>query len=122
MSVLVVLACLLASAFFSAAEIAFLSANRVRLRHLAEQGSRVARGYMDAFQHPEISLAVDENAQAVGDGGPPGIVAGLDDLGLRPIVCVGQRKDFVSHGLPPCLVRSLSCPEIRGSRFGSLAA
>ncbi|HSE94864.1 MAG TPA: hemolysin family protein [Methylomirabilota bacterium] len=57
MSVLVVLASLLASAFFSAAEIAFLAANRVRLRHLAEQGSRVARGYMEAFQHPERLLS-----------------------------------------------------------------
>jgi putative hemolysin len=53
----VVLVCLLASAFFSAAEIAFLAANRVRLRHLAEQGSRVARGYMEAFQHPERLLS-----------------------------------------------------------------
>jgi CBS domain containing-hemolysin-like protein len=53
----VVFACLLASAFFSAAEIAFLAANRVRLRHLAEQGSRVARGYMEAFQHPERLLS-----------------------------------------------------------------
>ena len=53
----VVLLCLLASAFFSSAEIAFLAANRVRLRHLAEQGSRVARGYMEAFQHPERLLS-----------------------------------------------------------------
>lgn len=53
----IVLLCLLASAFFSSAEIAFLAANRVRLRHLAEQGSRVARGYMEAFQHPERLLS-----------------------------------------------------------------
>jgi len=53
----VILVCLLASAFFSAAEIAFLAANRVRLRHLAEQSSRVARGYMEAFQHPEQLLS-----------------------------------------------------------------
>ena len=52
-----VLLCLLASAFFSSAEIAFLAANRVRLRHLAEQGSRVARGYMAAFQQPERLLS-----------------------------------------------------------------
>ena len=39
----IVLLSLLASAFFSSAEIAFLAANRVRLRHLAERGSRVAR-------------------------------------------------------------------------------
>jgi magnesium and cobalt exporter, CNNM family len=53
----IVLLSLLASAFFSSAEIAFLAANRVRLRHLAEQGSRVARGYMEAFQHPEQLLS-----------------------------------------------------------------
>jgi CBS domain containing-hemolysin-like protein len=53
----IVLLCLLASAFFSSAEIAFLAANRVRLRHLAEQGSRVARGYMAAFQQPERLLS-----------------------------------------------------------------
>jgi CBS domain containing-hemolysin-like protein len=57
LSVVIVLGCLLASAFFSSAEIAFLSANRVRLRHLAEQGSRVARGYMEAFHHPERLLS-----------------------------------------------------------------
>lgn len=56
-SVGIILGCLLASAFFSSAEIAFLAANRVRLRHLAEQGSRVARGYMEAFQHPERFLS-----------------------------------------------------------------
>jgi len=57
LSLLVVAACLLASAFFSAAEMAFLAANRVRLRHLAEQGSRVARGYLEAFQRPERLLS-----------------------------------------------------------------
>jgi magnesium and cobalt exporter, CNNM family len=52
-----VLACLLVSAFFSAAEMAFIAANRIRLRHLAEQGSRVARGYMEAFRRPERLLS-----------------------------------------------------------------
>ena len=55
--VVLVIVCVLISAFFSAAEIAFIAANRVRLRHLAEQGSRVARGLMAAFQHPERLLA-----------------------------------------------------------------
>jgi putative hemolysin len=49
--------CLLVSAFFSAAEMAFIAANRIRLRHLAEQGSRVARGYLEAFQRPERLLS-----------------------------------------------------------------
>ena len=39
------------------AEMAFIAANRVRLRHLAEQGSRVARGYLEAFQQPERLLS-----------------------------------------------------------------
>jgi CBS domain containing-hemolysin-like protein len=54
---LIVAGCLLASAFFSAAEMAFIAANRIRLRHLAEQGSRVARGYMEAFARPERLLS-----------------------------------------------------------------
>jgi CBS domain containing-hemolysin-like protein len=49
--------CILASAFFSTAEMAFIAANRIRLRHLAEQGSRVARAYMEAFQRPERLLS-----------------------------------------------------------------
>ncbi|MGH7320800.1 MAG: hemolysin family protein [Candidatus Rokuibacteriota bacterium] len=57
MRILFVLACIVASAFFSAAEMAFIAANRIRLRHLAEQGSRVARGYMKAFEQPEHLLS-----------------------------------------------------------------
>jgi CBS domain containing-hemolysin-like protein len=53
----IVAVCLLASAFSSAAEMAFIAAHRIRLRHLAEQGSRVARGYMEAFQSPERLLS-----------------------------------------------------------------
>ena len=56
-ALLLVGVCLLASAFFSAAEMAFIAANRIRLRHLAEQGNRVARGYMEAFQQPERLLS-----------------------------------------------------------------
>jgi len=56
-SLLLIVLCVLVSAFFSAAEIAFIAANRVRLRHLAEQGSRLARGLMAAFQHPERLLS-----------------------------------------------------------------
>jgi magnesium and cobalt exporter, CNNM family len=56
-ALLIVVVCLLASAFFSAAEMAFIAANRIRLRHLAEQGSRVARGYMEAFERPERLLS-----------------------------------------------------------------
>jgi CBS domain containing-hemolysin-like protein len=49
--------CLLAAMFFSAAEMAFIAANRVRLRHLAEEGSRVAARYLEDFRRPERVLS-----------------------------------------------------------------
>jgi len=48
---------LFVTAFFSAAEMAFLGANRMRLRHLAEGGHRVAGRYLEAFSSPERILA-----------------------------------------------------------------
>jgi CBS domain containing-hemolysin-like protein len=48
---------LLVSAFFSAAEMAFIAANRVRLRHLAEGGHRTAARYLEAFHRPERMLS-----------------------------------------------------------------
>ena len=43
--------------FFSAAEMAFIGANRVRLRHLAEAGNRTAVRYLEAFKQPERLLS-----------------------------------------------------------------
>ena len=51
------LACLLVTAFFSAAEMAFIAANRLRLRHLAEEGSRTAARYLEDFRRPERVLS-----------------------------------------------------------------
>lgn len=53
----VTLAALLVTAFFSAAEMAFLGANRIRLRHLAEGGHRVAGRYLETFSSPERILS-----------------------------------------------------------------
>jgi CBS domain containing-hemolysin-like protein len=50
-------ACLLATMFFSAAEMAFIAANRLRLRHLAEEGSRAAALYLEDFRRPERVLS-----------------------------------------------------------------
>jgi CBS domain containing-hemolysin-like protein len=51
------LACLIATAFFSAAEMAFIAANRLRLRHLAEEGNVTAADYLEAFRQPERVLS-----------------------------------------------------------------
>ena len=49
----VILGCLLATALFSAAEMAFVAANRLRLRHLAEGGHGAAARYLEAFSRPQ---------------------------------------------------------------------
>ena len=45
------------TALLSAAEMAFIAANRVRLRHLAEGGNRAAARYLEAFRQPERVLS-----------------------------------------------------------------
>jgi len=49
--------CLVLTMFFSAAEMAFIAANRLRLKYMAEEGSGVARGYLEAFRQPERVLS-----------------------------------------------------------------
>jgi CBS domain containing-hemolysin-like protein len=49
--------CLLATMFFSAAEMSFIAANRLRLRHLAEEGDATAAEYLEAFRRPERALS-----------------------------------------------------------------
>jgi CBS domain containing-hemolysin-like protein len=51
------LACLALTVFFSMAEMAFIAANRLRLRHLAEEGHATAAEYLEAFRHPERVLS-----------------------------------------------------------------
>src|SRR5262249_34465858 len=51
------LLCLLVTMFFSAAEMAFIAANRLRLRYLAEAGSVTAGLYLEDFRHPERVLS-----------------------------------------------------------------
>ena len=49
--------CLLATMFFSAAEMAFIAANRLRLRHMAAEGNVVAAQYLESFRQPERLLS-----------------------------------------------------------------
>ena len=53
----IVLLALLVTAFFSAAEMSFIAANRLRLRHLAEAGNRNAARYLESFKQPERFLS-----------------------------------------------------------------
>jgi CBS domain containing-hemolysin-like protein len=48
---------LVVTALFSAAEMSFIAANRVRLRHMAEGGHRTAIRYLEAFRRPERLLS-----------------------------------------------------------------
>lgn len=45
------------TALLSAAEMAFIAANRVRVRHLAENGNATAARYLEAFRRPERMLS-----------------------------------------------------------------
>jgi magnesium and cobalt exporter, CNNM family len=53
---LVIIACLGAEAFFSGAEIALFSANKLKIRHHAEQGSRTAEVILQMLDKPEQIL------------------------------------------------------------------
>ncbi len=53
----IILLALVVTALFSAAEMAFIAANRVRLRHMAEGGDRIATRYLEAFRRPERVLS-----------------------------------------------------------------
>jgi magnesium and cobalt exporter, CNNM family len=53
---LVIMACLGAEAFFSGAEIALYSANKLKIRHRAEQGSRAAKLILQMLEKPEQML------------------------------------------------------------------
>ena len=50
-------AAVLVTAVLSAAEMAFIAANRVRIRHLAEGGNATASRYLEAFRRPERMLS-----------------------------------------------------------------
>jgi len=50
-------AAMLVTALLSASEMAFIAANRVRIRHLAENGNQTAARYLEAFRRPERMLS-----------------------------------------------------------------
>lgn len=53
----IIVLAVLVTALLSASEMAFIAANRVRLRHLAETGDTVSARYLEAFRSPERMLS-----------------------------------------------------------------
>lgn len=54
--ILIIIFCLCVEAFFSGSEMAIVSADKVRMRHLAQHGDLRARTYLNAIEHPERIL------------------------------------------------------------------
>ena len=57
MYVWIIVLAFLVTALFSAAEMSFIAANRLRLRHLAEAGNRNAARYLESFKQPQRLLS-----------------------------------------------------------------
>ena len=57
LTILVIFCCLFINAFFSASEMALISVNRLRIRHLADSGSRRARLVEKMLKNPETFLS-----------------------------------------------------------------
>jgi len=87
---------LVVAMFFSAAEMAFIAANRLKLRHLAESGHRVAAAYLDAFHKPERILSTAKM------GGPIAhvIAASAATFALLPVL----------GGVAPLIVTAVLTP------------
>ena len=96
----VILMALLVTAFFSAAEMAFLGANRIRLRHLAEGGHRVAGRYLEAFSSPERILA----AAKMGVPAAHVVGASVATWSLLPYLGAPAALAVVTLGLTPIML------------------
>jgi CBS domain containing-hemolysin-like protein len=85
--------------FFSAAEMAFIAANRLKLRHLAESGDRTAAEYLEAFRHPERILSTAKM------GGPIAhvIAASAATFALLPVLG-GAAPLIVTAALTPLML------------------
>ena len=57
LTLLIILLCLLAEGFFSGSEIGVVSADQIKLRHLAAKGSKGARLALKMLEKPEWLLS-----------------------------------------------------------------
>jgi putative hemolysin len=90
---------LVVAMFFSAAEMAFIAANRLKLRHLAESGDAVAAQYLEAFRKPERILSTAKM------GGPIAhvIAASTATFALLPVLGRGAPL-IVTAALTPLML------------------
>jgi CBS domain containing-hemolysin-like protein len=92
----IAVACLLVTMFFSATEMAFIAANRVRLRHLAQEGHAIAAEYLESFRNPERTLATAMMGVTIAHI----VASSAATFGLLPVV----------GGWAPLLVTALLTP------------
>lgn len=57
MSLIVIVVCIVMSAYFSATETAFLSLNRIRIKNMAEKGNRRAKAVMNLSENYDVLLS-----------------------------------------------------------------
>jgi CBS domain containing-hemolysin-like protein len=99
-AVWVVLLAVVATAVLSAAEMAFIAADRLRLRHMAEGGHRVAARYLAAFREPEGFLSTAMLGVTIAHI----VAASVATWGLLPLVGSGWAALAVTLALTPLML------------------
>ncbi len=89
-----------AAALFSAAEMAFIAADRLRLRQMAEGGQRVAARYLLAFREPERVLSTAMLGVTIAHI----LAAAVATWGLVPLVGSETAVLIVTLGLTPLML------------------
>jgi CBS domain containing-hemolysin-like protein len=96
----IILLALLLTALFSAAEMAFIAANRLRLRHLAEGGNTTAARYLESFTRPERVLSTAMMGVTIAHI----TASSVATWGLIPLIGSTLAAIVVTAGLTPLML------------------
>jgi putative hemolysin len=96
----IILLALLLTALFSAAEMAFIAANRLRLRHLAEGGNTTAARYLESFARPERVLSTAMMGVTIAHI----TASSVATWGLIPLIGSTLAAIVVTAGLTPLML------------------
>jgi putative hemolysin len=96
----IILLALLLTALFSAAEMAFIAANRLRLRHLAESGNTAAARYLESFARPERVLSTAMMGVTIAHI----TASSVATWGLIPLLGSTAAAIIVTAGLTPLML------------------